>query len=169
MRGPIDVNELRLTSPEVESEFRRSRVQPGDLVMAIRGSVGRVQIVPPGPEIMNVTRDAARIAVSPDLAFAPYIRHALATRRAQDWLRLRLTGSAVKGINIGDLRKVPVSVLPISAQVDVAEVLDASERELWHAHDLMRRSLALLDERKQALITAAVTGAFDVATARGVA
>jgi type I restriction enzyme S subunit len=169
MRGPIDIARLRLTDPAIEAEFRRSRLRAGDLVMAIRGSVGRVQLVPSGPEIMNVTRDAARISLVSTAAHAPFVRHALATRHVQDWLRLRLTGSAVTGINIGDLRKVPVAVSPLRDQVDLATMLDEWEQRLWRTLNLLQESSRLLAERKQALITTAVLGQFDVTTARSAA
>jgi type I restriction enzyme, S subunit len=164
MRGPIEVDDLRRTDPEIESPFARSRLRSGDLVMAIRGSVGQVQEIRECPPVMNVTRDAARISVLPEIARTAFIRHALTTSRAQQWLELRVGGSAVTGINIGDLRKVPVRMPSIDGQCRLAQLLDAAELRQRQAAHALRASITLLAERKQALITAAVSGQFDVST-----
>ena len=44
--GQIDESDILLTSPELDEEYRRSRLRTGDLLMTIRGSTGRVAIVP---------------------------------------------------------------------------------------------------------------------------
>ncbi|MBQ1065656.1 restriction endonuclease subunit S [Micromonospora sp. D75] len=167
MRGPISLARLRRADPAIEAEFKRSRLREGDLVMAIRGSVGRVQIVPRGAAVLNVTRDAARISLDSKVALGSYIRHALSTRRAQDWLRIRITGSAVTGVNIADLRKVPIVVPDLTNQRAWAEELDKAEDYLTGLNQLMLRGRSLLVERKRALITAAVVGQIDVTAARG--
>jgi type I restriction enzyme, S subunit len=169
MRGPIRIDSLRRTVPAIESEFSRSRLRADDLVMAIRGSVGGVQVVPIGsPGILNVTRDAARIAPA-QAVVAGYLRHALLTRRVQDWLTLRLTGAAVKGFNIEDIRKVPVRISSEAEQSRIKRAVDEAEQHVSRVHRLMSQSVALLAERRQGLITAAVTGQLDVTTARGAA
>ncbi|MBW4701231.1 restriction endonuclease subunit S [Micromonospora sp. RL09-050-HVF-A] len=168
MRGPICLARLRLTDPSIEAEFKRSRLREGDLVMAIRGSVGRVQITPGGVPIVNVTRDAARISLNSKIALNAYVRHALSARRSQEWLGIRITGSAVTGINIGDLRKVPIMVPELKVQCEWASELDKAEAYLASLKYYMLQGRSLLVERKQALITAAVTGKIDVTTARRV-
>jgi type I restriction enzyme S subunit len=167
MRGPIRPDELRLTAPAIEAEYARSRLLPGDLVMAIRGSIGAVQIVPGVDGVLNVTRDAARISLDRRLGASAYVRHAMTTRRVQDWFRLRVLGSAVTGINIGDLRKVPIVVPSFSVQQARAEAVDAAEQKVLRTQALMRQSLAALTELRRSLITAAVTGEFDVSSADG--
>jgi len=165
MRGPIRIASLRRTDPVIEGEFSRSRLRQGDLVMAIRGSVGRVQVMPTLDEICNVTRDAARISLQPGLADPNFIRHALHTHKAQDWLRLRVGGSAVQGINIGDLRKIVVPLPPLQEQWSIAATLDGLENTAEQLRSSISASERLLEERKRALITAAVTGELDVSTA----
>lgn len=169
MRGPIDLTELRRTDPTIEAEFTRSRLATGDCVMAIRGSIGVVQTVPPLTETVNVTRDAARIVPTFGLVKPGYLRHALSTLRAQDWLKLRAGGAAVKGINIADLRRLPVACPDTNDQAVIERELDEAEEQYNELRELTLMSNRLIEERKQALITAAVTGQFDVTTARAVA
>ena len=44
--GEINEDKLLLTSEEIASEYARSKLCSGDLLLSIRGSVGRTAIVP---------------------------------------------------------------------------------------------------------------------------
>jgi type I restriction enzyme S subunit len=63
---------------------------------------------------------------------------------------------------------MPIPIFDVRRQakisVECAKLRDSTER----TSNLLKRQLALLTERRQALITAAVTGQIDVTTARGV-
>ncbi|MEU7279558.1 restriction endonuclease subunit S [Streptomyces sp. NPDC045431] len=79
-----------------------------------------------------------------------------------------------KGVWTSRLRLYPESFLALSAPVpprdEQAEIVRTVEREVQpgtRLQNAIRRSNALLTERRQALITAAVTGQFDVSTASG--
>lgn len=167
MRGPLALGELRLTDPAIEADFARSRLRGGDLVMAIRGSIGAVQIVPSVKGILNVTRDAARISLDLDVADARYVRHAMLTRRVREWFGVRVLGSAVTGINISDLRKVPISLPSRPEQQAIARKLEDDELRTVRVAELMSASVSQLQDLKWSLITASVTGEFDVSTAGG--
>lgn len=80
-----------------------------------------------------------------------------------DLLGRLATGSTHKTIYIPDLQALRVPVPPIDVQRRIVDEIRASNR--WHdsTFDAIDRQLALLAERRQALITAAVTGQLDVA------
>lgn len=165
MRGSITVSELRRADPEIEREYVRSRLLSGDLVMAIRGSFGAVEICPPLTEIVNVTRDAARISLDQTMVHPLYVRAVLTSSWIKSWFASRILASAVKGINIGDLRRVLIPVPDMSVQRTLAERAAEVELESDRHLRLMNGSISLLQERKRSLITAAVTGEFDVSSA----
>ncbi len=75
--------------------------------------------------------------------------------------------AAVPGVNRNDLHKQLVPLVPRSLQKRVSR--QADELAAWqHAtHSRIERAQMLLDERRQALITAVVTGQFDLTTASG--
>lgn len=161
--GRLARMELNRTDPEIEIAYKRSRVRPGDLVIAIRGSFGELARVPDGLLTANLTQDSARIAPSgcdPD-----WLERVLETPSVQADLEKRVTGSTVRGINIAELRRLTVPVPTLNEQgVRGANAMvlkaQAETRLLGLKH-----SIELLTEYKQSLITAAVTGQFDVTTA----
>lgn len=105
----IDVSGLKRTTRAIASEYRRSTLQAGDLLISIRGHVGRMAITPPECEGANITQDTARLAV--EGANAEFVKAQLETDAAKRWMGRRTKGAAVKGINLGDLRNFPL-ILP---------------------------------------------------------
>ena len=69
-------------------------------------------------------------------------------------------------VNNDFLRSFPVHVPERRVQEDIVDRIELSWRHLADTGDAIKRQLDLLAERRQALITAAVTGQLDVTTAR---
>jgi type I restriction enzyme, S subunit len=154
---------LARTSPEIDATCPRSRLIAGDLLMAIRGSVGEVAQVPPGLAAANITQDVARIA---PLGCDPrWLRWTLQTATVQGRIQSRVTGATIRGINIGDLRRAQIPFLAGAAQRAAGVSAERAAMFAAEATNALDRSRALFQERKAALITAAVTGEFDVTTA----
>jgi len=107
--GKIDVDSVKNTTIEIDSEYERSRLKTGDIVIAIRGTIGRVAIVPESLNGANITRDVARIRVD-DVHKRDYIYYYLTSKVAEDHLRNNNIGQAVKGINIKELKKLPIFI-----------------------------------------------------------
>lgn len=134
----IDLSNLRRTSAEIAAAYRRSSLRSGDILIAIRGSYGRVAEVPQELEGGNITQDTARLDVSP-LVDRRYVAAYLRGPIAQRYLRRVARGVAVKGVNIGDLRALPVPVPPLADQVHIVAEID---RELTVLDELAAEVLA---------------------------
>ena len=77
--------------------------------------------------------------------------------------------STIQNFNAERYAELRVHSLDSEAQRHVADRLDAHRHEFERVTGHLTRSTTLLQERKQALISAAVTGQFDVTAARRVA
>ena len=111
----LHVSQLLKTTNAIASQYKRSILQPGDILITIRGTVGRTCIVPEELNGANITQDTARLAIDP--SFSPiYVIEFLNTRWAQSWMERHMLGQAVKGINLGDLKKLPVPIPPLPPQ-----------------------------------------------------
>jgi type I restriction enzyme S subunit len=76
--------------------------------------------------------------------------------------------SAIPGINRNDIHKRIMPLAPLKDQEHIASCIDSYTARTDAATAAINEGIALLTERRQALITAAVTGQIDVTTARGV-
>lgn len=115
----IKVAGLKRTTRAIASEYRRSTLRTGDLLISIRGHVGRMAIVPPECDGANITQDTARLAVT--AANTEFVKALLETTPAKHWMMQRTKGAAVKGINLGDLRQFPLILPPKHLQDEFAE------------------------------------------------
>jgi type I restriction enzyme S subunit len=75
-------------------------------------------------------------------------------------------GSTHKTIYVPDLQMLRIPLLPLDEQHQIVESIRASNSAIDATIDAIDRQAALLHERRQALITAAVTGEIDVTTTR---
>ena len=133
--GDVSGNRLRLdslsrTTFEIESGYARSRLRRGDLVYAIRGSIGEVAVVPAELEGANLTQDAARVAFTPK-THGPWLLHALKSMAVFRQLEAGALGATIKGINIRDLNLGPehrVTLGQMMDRLDADVALDASAR-----------------------------------------
>jgi type I restriction enzyme, S subunit len=144
--GGIRMDDLLLTSRSIDEQYRRSRIQPGDLLFTIRGTVGRMAFVPPNLANANITQDTARISITG--ADKRFVWYYLQMPAAKTFIDLHTLGQAVKGINLRDVRRVPVALPSRDEQEFIVESLDAAtkrirnELELAEALRLIRRGLA---------------------------
>jgi type I restriction enzyme S subunit len=112
--GTVILSDLKRTTDEIAQSYRRASLRPGDLLMSIRGHVGRTATVPENCDGANITQDTARLALVK--AIPEFIEGYLLLPSVQHWMAQRTKGVAVKGINLGDLKKLPVPMLPFGQQ-----------------------------------------------------
>jgi type I restriction enzyme, S subunit len=164
--GDVSGERLRLehlnrTTFEIESRYVRSRLKGGDLVYAIRGSIGEVEMVPDELERANLTQDAARVAYTSEYC-GKWLLFALRSRQVFAQLEAGALGATIRGINIRDLKRALIPVPPKDEQVEIANALTLRSARI---EGLIRKVVEGLERAKEfrsALISAAVTGKIDV-------
>jgi type I restriction enzyme S subunit len=114
----LNLNAIKRTTKEIERTYARARLRRGDILLSIRGTVGRVCVVPAALQNANITQDTARLSIQPllDRDFVVWFLRAFPTQ-----LRMQkaLKGVAVRGINIGDVRALPIPIPPDSEQREI--------------------------------------------------
>jgi type I restriction enzyme, S subunit len=124
------------TSQRIANSYARSTVHVGELVCAIRATVGKVLPVPPELDGANLTQGTARIA--PGRSIDPrFLYWEMCGERVQDQIALVIKGTTFFEITLAALRQVRVAMPSLPAQREIAEVLDTQE-------DLVLRESGLL-------------------------
>ena len=163
--GRLQPSRLSRTTRTIDASYARSRLRPDDLIFAIRGGVGDVEIVPPELAGANITQDVARISPNAGVSMN-WLLYALRSPSTQRAVEKRITGATIRGINIWDLERVRIPVPDVVSQQESAAELKDLDRRYSAAVAALARQIDLLAERRQALVTAAVTG--ELAVQRGV-
>ncbi|AZF45467.1 restriction endonuclease subunit S [Pseudomonas sp. R2-7-07] len=115
---------IRKTSAAIDEQFKRSRLRPGDLILSIRGTVGRLIEVPDELDGANITQDTARLSINPRIE-RRYVYFSLLESSIQLRMQKAIRGVAVKGINIGDVRALQLPVPPLDEQLEIVRRVDS--------------------------------------------
>ena len=155
---------LSKTTHEIESRYARSRLRENDIVIAIRGGVGASELVPQDLIGANLTQDAARIA--PKAGVSPrWLLNALREHGTREQIVARVRGATVRGINIRDLKRIPLPVPPREEQVTIAGYLERELHAVGQVEGRASAHLRLIREYRTRLVSDVVTGKLDVRAA----
>lgn len=155
-----DVAEIPVALAE---EYRRTALREGDVILSVVGSMGRSAVVSTAERGFNLNRPLARIQLRADVP-ARLIWHWIQTTHFMDMARIATGGgTAQPTLNLGDLANFAVG-LPLESQRWFAMLAELEEGcgRLDEMEVVVLRQVDLLQERRQALITAAVTGQFEI-------
>jgi type I restriction enzyme, S subunit len=152
--GGIDIDNLRTVSNAVDREYQRSRVQGGDVLISVVGTIGRVAIVPAGFE-GNIARAIARLVCGPRIE-PEWMRYWLECSIVQWWLVRSSREVARKTLNLSELATIRVAVPTLLEQ---AEIVRRTKQLLSYAAQLEVR-LASADKRLYATSRSLLTKAF---------
>ena len=152
---------LSKTTFEIESRYTRSRLAGGDLVYAIRGSIGEVEMVPDELDGANLTQDAARVGYT-QTTHGNWLMYSLRSKVVFSQLEAGALGATIKGINIRDLKRAPIPVPPRCEQERIASFLDTQTGQFEVMSAKISQAIDHFKEFRTALISAAVTGKIDV-------
>jgi type I restriction enzyme S subunit len=149
------------TSSEIDAAYSRSKVAAGDLVIAIRASVGKCLPVPPELDGANLTQGTAKISPGA-LTDAAFLLAYMSSSPVQTLLDAKSKGATFKEITLETLRKTPVLLPPRPEQEEIANRVRIEGGRFTALIAAAESAKILLKERRAALISAAVTGQIDV-------
>jgi type I restriction enzyme S subunit len=114
----IDEREVKRISPQIAKEYSRTFLNGGEVLVTVRGSLGGVAVVPEHMAGFNISREVAVLPIA-DGRDATYVSLAIASNWAQRWLMNVSKGVAYTGINIRDLKQLPIPVPPLDEQREI--------------------------------------------------
>jgi type I restriction enzyme S subunit len=116
------------TSRSIDAQYNRSRVTPGDVLLSIKGTIGRVGVAPDTYD-GNISREIARIRLSSRMD-PHFACNYLLSREAQGRLDLAVVGTTRAEISIHVLKKFSFPSPDFQYQRKVAQIMsELQERE----------------------------------------
>ena len=153
-----------LITEESYRELCRAFVpQPGDVLLAIVGAtLGKTAVVPEGIGRFHIQRSVALFRTTKDVIRPGYLKLILESNPFQGLLWQLVGYSAQPGIYLGDLRNICMPLPPPDEQDRALDLIGLAADDLKHLAAEAQKAIDLLQERRTALISAAVTGQIDV-------
>ncbi|MXV05542.1 MULTISPECIES: restriction endonuclease subunit S [unclassified Xanthomonas] len=143
MSGDSLIRETMLcTSRRIANSYMRSKVRAGEVVMAIRATVGRVLPVPDDLDGANLTQGTARISPSID-ADGVFLLWALRHTRALKAINLEVKGTTFAEITLNALRRIPLAApLELEEQIEIGRRLNAIDRSIMFECEILAKRRA---------------------------
>ncbi len=158
--GFIETIDRKMLSAESNAILVKSQLRTGDVVAMRVGYPGRAAIVPQeldGANCASVLIFRRSTEMRPEL-ICEFLNSPLG--RAQ--IEAVQYGAAQEVMNVSDAVDLRLPVPPVAEQAMLATQLGVSRARWRKMCALLDRSVILLQERRQALITGAVTGRLDI-------
>lgn len=150
--GKILQTQLLLTDPQIDNQYKRSKLHVGDLLVTIRGTTGRVALVPQELDMANITQDTARIRFKEE-HLNIFFYFLFQGKIIQDQILLNTLGQAVKGINIAEVRNISFGMPQKKEQEEIAKRLIEFEESMSKTHLYLQKLILIKTALMQDLLT----------------
>ncbi len=151
----IENDNVKCISPKIAARYSRTFLRGGEILITVRGSLGGVAVVPKEMAGCNISREVAMLPLHPKLN-PQFFSYAIASIWSQNWLSEVTKGVAYTGINIRDLKRLPLPVPPIAEQHEIVRRVETMLR----LAEAVEKRVATSTVRTENLIRAILAKAF---------
>ncbi|OBS38866.1 hypothetical protein A9K79_14245 [Pseudomonas syringae pv. syringae] len=140
---------LVFVSSEKAEEFSRSVVSSGDLIFTCWGTINQVGLIDDKTQYPKyvISNKQMKLSVDPSKASPLFLYYLFSTPDKQQEILNNGIGAAVPGFNLGQLRRMTVSLPTLKRQESIAAILNCFDEKL----DLLHRQNKTLEDIAEAL------------------
>lgn len=146
------VTGVHRTAASIDAAYVRSRVKPGDVLLSIKGTIGRTGVVP-DHYAGNISRDMARLRPGPTVR-SEYLCQLLRSPIGQRILSLAQVGTTRAELSIAPLRLLRFAVPNLDEQRRIEGALSSHDQKV-RSEELV---LSKLKKEKSGLMDDLLTG-----------
>lgn len=163
--GQIRSDRLMTVSDEKRNVLKRHVLRPGDIVFGRRGQMGRAGLVTDTEDGWLCGTGSLLLRLADDRLTPEYLKLLLETPPLRAYYGIESVGSTMDNLNAHIVLGSPILVPPPDEQKQIVEDVRVLREEANAVLELFHRQVVTMQEHRQALITAAVTGQLDVTKA----
>jgi len=163
-RGSIglDLSDIQRVAVPDGSEGSRTKVRPGDVLFSITAYLGSVAVVPDALESAYVSQHVALARLRQSHLLPEWVGFVALSVVGQTGFETKSYGGTKVQLSLDDVRDLPIPVPPLDEQSAIVALLETQVAQFDTLTAEAQRAIDLLQERRTALISAAVTGQIDV-------
>ena len=158
----IDLSDAQRVDPPLGSEGARTEVKQGDVLFSITAYLGSVAVVPSSLEAAYVSQHVCLARLAQKRMLPKWLGYAVMSSSGKAYLEAESYGGTKVQLSLDDIKSFPVAVPPINEQQDLMTYIEEALFRVGRLAIDSEKNIALLQERRSALISAAVTGQIDV-------
>ena len=116
--GRVTASGIHKVSPELSSEYSRTVLRGGEIVISLVGTLGLTALIPESLKGANVHRNLGVIDIESEIVLSSFIFHYFKFSGIENFLLKNTKGGVQSLLNLGELREMPVNLPPLSLQQD---------------------------------------------------
>ena len=113
----------RLISKETSDRFPRTKLKKDDFIFSVRGTMGKVAIIPKKFENANITANLMRISPNRNIIFPKFLLYEFFTHYFVRILNSLSPQTTIKTIQSRDLKSINLIIPTIKEQTKIASIL----------------------------------------------
>jgi len=157
----LDLSDIEHVVPPQGAEVERTRVRKDDVLISVTAYIGSVAVVTEDIEEAYVNQHIALTRPRTDEVDSRWLGYCLLSRVGQSQFRSLLYGGTKEGLGLGDVTNLMVIVPALDEQKCITAHLDRETAKLDALIAKHERLIELLQEKRTALISHAVTKGLD--------
>ena len=157
--GKISIGETAKEVPESEYIRHQVTLNKTTVLLSINGTIGKIALFDNEPVILG--KSAAYINCQSNL-LPVFLANFLATSEARKYYDLEVTGTTIFNLSLNSIRNMKIPLPPLDEQIKITGFVSKQFLKYKNLIDAAEKQNNLLQERRTALISAAVTGKIDV-------
>jgi len=162
-RNSIDLrlDDIQRVAPPVGAETARTCAHADDILISVTAYIGTIGVVPSGLGEAYVNQHTALVRPKRERVCSRWLAYCLHSRFGQEQFRELVQGGTKEGIGLDDVQNLCVPRLLLCKQQATAAFLDRKTAQIDQLIAKKQRLIELLQEKRQALISQAVTKGLD--------
>lgn len=151
-------------SAELDEEYKRTRLNKGDIIFSVVGTLGETKLIDDSLVGANISRAFAVVGADTKKVNISYLHQFLKSSAVASWVAQTGRGGAQKVVNLGELRGLNVPIPPFNEQERIAEILESVDTSIKATNAVIDQA----ERAKQGLMEELLTGSLgSEAVARG--
>lgn len=160
-RLTLDLDDIQRVNVPPGAEGERTQVQPGDLLFSITAYLGSVAVVPEKLETAYVSQHVALARLRAKRLLPAWVGYVALSWLGKTYLETRGYGGTKIQLSLDDIAEMVMTAPPLAEQNAIAAFLDRETAKIDALVEAQRRLIELLKEKRQAVISHAVTKGLD--------
>ena len=127
--GRIDTRDALTIDPEIEAKYQRSRLEGGELLLTLVGTLGLSAIVPNELRGWNVARAVGVVPLKENVD-RRWLNFVLRSQPSQHFMQTHANTTVQATFNLRDLARLPIPMPPERFRVPASEILSALDDKI---------------------------------------
>ena len=153
----IQTEHVKKISKKISDNYARTILNGSEVLVNVRGTLGGVSKVPLELKGWNVSREVAVVPVKSGVS-QDFVAFWIATTQSQNWLTGVAKGVAYTGINLEDLRLLPLAIPSLPEQQEIVRRVESLFKIADQIESRYQKGKANVEKLTQSILAKAFRG-----------